>query len=165
MPPTTSSEKVRLPTTKPCDYCSDYLSKLIVLKYFSLPFTLFEPYGAVFIMNSKIHLRKNSSNEYFKTISHYLRVYSLSGFTVGRSINGLVFFFAAFAEVQVTVLSVLNLPRQGFSTTCPIGHCCVCSPRLFASEIFCDLPTYNKQRMNKMSPSLYTCCLETQNAR
>ena len=30
-------------------------SKLIVLKYFSLPFTLFEPYGAVFIMNSKIH--------------------------------------------------------------------------------------------------------------
>ena len=45
-------------------------------KYLSLPFTLFEPYGAVFIMNSKIHLRKNSSNEYFKTISHYLRVYS-----------------------------------------------------------------------------------------
>ena len=35
-----------------------------------------EPYGAVFIMNSKMHLRKNSSNEYFKTISHYLRVYS-----------------------------------------------------------------------------------------
>ena len=39
-----------------------------------------EPYGAVFIMNSKIHLRKNNSNEYFKTISHYFRVYSLSGF-------------------------------------------------------------------------------------
>ena len=54
--------------------------KLIALKYLSLLFTLFEPYGAVFIMNSKIHLRKNSSNEYFKTISHYLRVYSLSGF-------------------------------------------------------------------------------------
>ena len=34
----------------------------------------------VFIMNSKIHLRKNSSNEYLKTISHYFRVYSLSGF-------------------------------------------------------------------------------------
>ena len=50
----------------------------------------------------------NSSNEYFKTISHYFRVYSLSG-----SINGLVFFFAALAEVQVTVLSVLNLPQQG----------------------------------------------------
>ena len=133
--------------------------------FLTLPFTLFEPYGALFIMNSKMHLRKNSSNEYFKTISHYLRVYSLSGFTVGRSINGLVFFFAAFAEVQVTVLSVLNLPRQGFPATCPVGHCCVCHPRLFASEIFCDLPTYNKQRMNKMSPSLCTCCLETQNAR
>ena len=48
--------------------------------FLSLPFTLFEPYGALFIMNSKMHLRKNSSNEYFKTISHYLRVYSLSGF-------------------------------------------------------------------------------------
>ena len=73
-------------------------------------------------MNSKIHLRKNSSNMYFKTISRYLRVYSLSGFTVGRLINGPVFFFAA----------------------CPFEHCCVCNSRLFASEIFCDLPTYNK---------------------
>ena len=52
-PPTTSSEKVRLPTTRPCDYCAE----LIVLKYFYLPFTVFEPCGAVFIMNSKIHLR------------------------------------------------------------------------------------------------------------
>ena len=34
----------------------------------------------VFIMNSKILLRKNSSNEYLKTISHYFLVYSLSGF-------------------------------------------------------------------------------------
>ena len=48
--------------------------------FLSLPFTLFEPYGALFIMNSKMHLRKNSSNEYFKTISHYLLVYLLSGF-------------------------------------------------------------------------------------
>ena len=47
------------------------------LKYFSLPFT---PCGGVFIMNSRICLRKNSINEYFKAISHYLRVYSLSGF-------------------------------------------------------------------------------------
>ena len=111
--PTSSSEKVWPLTTGPCDHCADNSSKLIVLKYFSLPFTLFEPYGAVFIMNSKIHLRKNSSNEYFKTISHYFRVYSLSGFKIGRSINGVVFFFAALAEVQVTVLSVLNLPRKG----------------------------------------------------
>ena len=78
--PTSSSEKVQPLTTGPCDHCAEYMSKLIVLKYFSLLFTLFEPYGAVFIMNSKIHLRKNSSNEYFKTISHYLLVYLLSGF-------------------------------------------------------------------------------------
>ena len=38
-----TSENVRRLTTRPCD-----LSKLIALKYFSLPFTLFEPYGAVF---------------------------------------------------------------------------------------------------------------------
>ena len=157
------AKKVRPLTSGPCDR-TPFFFKINNLKYLSLPSTLFEPYGAVFIVNSKIHLRKNSSNEYFKTISHYLRVYSLSGFTVGRSINGLVF-FAAFAEVQVTVLSVLNLPRQGFPATCPVRHCCVCNPRLFASEIVCDLPTYNKRRMNKMSPSLCTCCLETQNAR
>ena len=30
------------------------------LVYLSLPFTLFEPCGAVFIMNSKIHVRRNS---------------------------------------------------------------------------------------------------------
>ena len=119
-------------TTGPCDHCAEYMSKLIVLKYFSLLFTLFEPYGAVFIMNSKIHLRKKSSNEYFKTISHYFRVY-------GSSIHSRAFY------------KLLNLPRQGFPATCPTGHCCVCSPLIFASEILCDSPTYNKQRMNKKS--------------
>ena len=74
------AKKVRPLTTEPCDHFAILRRKLTVLKYLSLPFTLFEPYGAVFIMNSKMHLRKNSSNEYFKTISHYLRVYSLSGF-------------------------------------------------------------------------------------
>ena len=53
--------------------------KINSVEVFPLPFTVFEPSGAVFIMNSKIHLRKNSLNEYFKTISHYFRVYSLSG--------------------------------------------------------------------------------------
>ena len=56
--PTSSSKKVRNLTTGPCDHCADNSSKLIVLNYFSLPFTLFEPYGAVFIMNSKLHLKK-----------------------------------------------------------------------------------------------------------
>ena len=74
------------------------------------------------------------------------------GLYIGHLINGLAFFFAGLAEVQVTVLSVLNRQWQGFPATCPIGHCCVCSPRLFASEIFCDLPTYNKQRINKIEP-------------
>ena len=87
------------------------------------------------------------------------------GLYIGRSINGLVFFFAGLAEVHVTVLSVLNRRRQGFPATCPIGHCCVCSPLLFASEILCDSPTFNKQRMNKVSPSRWTCYLETQSAR
>ena len=79
-PQLSPAKKVRLLTTGPREHCVVYDLKLIVLKYLSLPFTLFEPYGAVFIINSKIHLRKNSSNEYLKTISHYFRVYSLSGF-------------------------------------------------------------------------------------
>ena len=54
--------------------------KLILLKYFSLPFTLLEPCGAVIIMNSTIHLRKNSLNKYFKTIPHYFCIYSFSSF-------------------------------------------------------------------------------------
>ena len=104
-------------------------------------------------MNSKIHLSKNSLNEYFQAISHYFRVYSLSGFLKGRSMNVLVFFFPALAEVQVVVLSVLNLIRQGFPATCRIGHCCVCSPLLYASEIICDSSTYSKQRMTEIIPS------------
>ena len=72
--------KVTVLTTRPCDHYTNSVVKLIVLKYLSLPFTLFELYGAVFIINSKIHLTKNSSNEYFKTILHYFRVYLLSGF-------------------------------------------------------------------------------------
>ena len=128
-----------------------------------------ESCGVVFIMNSKIYLRKNSSNKYFKTVSHSFRVYSRLGLHTVRSMNALVVFFAAFAEVQVAVLLVLNLPRQGFSATCPIGHCCVCSPLLFASELLCDSPgnspTHSKQRMNKMSPSRWPCWMETESAR
>ena len=85
---------------------------------------------------------------------------------IGRSINGLVFFFAGLAKVQVTVLTVLNRRRQGFPATCPSGYCCVCSPQLFASEILRYSPTFNKQRMNKMSPaSRWKCYLESQSAR
>ena len=86
------------------------------------------------MMNSKIHLKKNSSNEYFKAILHYFRVLFTLGLYNGRLMNALIFFFVALAEIQVAVLSVLNLPRQGFLATCRIGHCCVCSPLLFASE-------------------------------
>ena len=46
---------------------------------------------------------------------HYLFTLGLYN---GRSTNTLVFFYAALAEVQVAVLSLLNLPRQGFVATC-----------------------------------------------
>ena len=42
------AKKMRFLTTRPRNHYSNLL-----LKYLSLPFTLFEPYGAVFIMNSK----------------------------------------------------------------------------------------------------------------
>ena len=45
------AQKVRPHTTGPCDHCTFSMRKLIVLKYFSVPFTMFEPCGAVFIMN------------------------------------------------------------------------------------------------------------------
>ena len=121
------------------------------------------------MINSTINLRKNSSKEYFKAILHYFRVLLTLGLYKGRSMSALVYFFVALAEVQVAVLSVLNLPRQGFLATCRIEHCCVCSPLLFASDIIYDSPgdspKYCKQKMNKMSPSQFSCCLETQNAR
>ena len=59
---------------------SDHRATWPLQNYYPLPFALFEPCGAVFIMNSKIQLRKNSLNEYFRAILHYFRVYSLWGF-------------------------------------------------------------------------------------
>ena len=52
------AKKQQFPTTRPCDHCTNRLLKLIVLKYLSLPFTLFEPYGAVFNMDSKIQFEE-----------------------------------------------------------------------------------------------------------
>ena len=118
---------------------------------------MFEPYGAVFIMNSKIHLRKNSSKRVFENHFALFQCLFTLGLYIGRSINGVVFFFAALAEVQVTILLVLNLPRQGLPSTCPIGHCCVCSPLFFVSEILFDSQAYNKQRMNKKSLAVLPC--------
>ena len=129
--PTSSSAKS---CTGTYDHWKNNVLTFIVLKYFSLPFTLFEPCGAVY-HEFKDTFEENSLNEYFKTISHYFRVHR-SRWTHWS------FFFAALAEVQVVVLSVLNLLWQGFPASCPIGHCCVCSPLLFASEILCDSPTH-----------------------
>ena len=70
------AKKVRLLTTRLCDRCTSLLLKLIVLKYLSLPFTLFEPYGTVFIMNSKIQFEKKivqmSISKPFCTISVFI---------------------------------------------------------------------------------------------
>ena len=121
------------------------------------------------MINSTINLRKNSSQEYFKVILHYFRVLFTLGLYNGRSMNALILFFVAFAEVQVAVLSVLNLPRQGFPGHLSNRALLCLSQLLFASEILCDLPgdsrTYSKQRMNKISPSRLPCWLKTQNAR
>ena len=51
-----SAKKVLPLTTGLCDRCVNERLKLILLKHLSLPFTLFEPYGTVFIMNSKMYL-------------------------------------------------------------------------------------------------------------
>ena len=70
------AKKVRPLTTQLCDRCTSLPLKLIVLKYLSLPFTLFEPYGTVFIMNSKIQFEKKivqmSISKPFCTISVFI---------------------------------------------------------------------------------------------
>ena len=77
------AKKVRLLTTHVtydscdlCDRCTSLLLKLIVLKYLSLPFRRFEPYGTVFIMNSKIQFEKKivqmSISKPFCTISVFI---------------------------------------------------------------------------------------------
>ena len=68
-----------------------------VLKYFPLPFTLFEPCRAVFIMNSKIHLRKISSKRAFQNHFALSPCLFTLGLYIGRSINGLVSFITALA--------------------------------------------------------------------
>ena len=62
----------------------------------------------------------------------------------------MVFFFAALAEAQVTVLTVLNPPQQGLPLV-QLGTVVFAARCFFASEILCDSPAYNKQRMNKKS--------------
>ena len=83
-------------------------------------------------------MASTSISKSFRIISMFftLRLYN------SRSMNALIFFSVTLAEVQVAVLSVLNLPRQGFLATCQIGH----SPLLFL------------QRMNKITRWL-TCCV------
>ena len=102
-------------------------------------------------MNSNIHLRKNSLNEYFKATSHYFLVHSLSGFITALDENVLVF-FVAHAEVQVAFLSVFkNRPQQGFPAPCRIRQCCVCSLLLFEQKYLAIRQrTCSKQRMKNL---------------
>ena len=61
----------------PCilHHSDTHVLQKLILSYqnnLSLPLTLFEACGAVFIMNSNIRLRKINLSAYFKAISHYL---------------------------------------------------------------------------------------------
>ena len=69
------AKNVRPLTTGLRNRCVLKSEKSIVLKYLFLLFTV-EPYGAVFIMNSKIHLRKipqTSISKPFRIISVFIR--------------------------------------------------------------------------------------------
>ena len=56
-------------TTAPRNHWMIVMLKLLFLKHFSLPWMLFEVSGTVFIMNSKIYLRKISLEDVFQ--SHF----------------------------------------------------------------------------------------------
>ena len=48
--------------------------KVLTLKQSSLPYALFEACGAVFIMNSNVHLRTNGFNDNFGVMLYYFSV-------------------------------------------------------------------------------------------
>ena len=126
-------KKVRLLNTGPCDHCTVLNVKLIVLKYFSLPFTLFEPCGAVFMMNSKINLRKNSSNEYFKAILHYFLVLFTLGLYNGRSMNTLIFFFRCSPKFRSPFFRCYIFHGKDFALLClQPAAICLTNTLLFA---------------------------------
>ena len=125
--------------------------KLTDIKHFFLPFMLFEACGAVFIMNSKINLRKLAWGS-ISVISHHFPVYSLSGSTTNRcmrpsfsSLLSLKFFSRSFGVKSSTARISSHFSTQGhywFAARCYLG------------EILHDSPTVNiiSPRMNKISP-------------
>ena len=62
-----------------------------------------------------------AQNEYFKTISRYLRVYSLSRY-IGRSINGLVSFIAALVQPETSPAAKSNEKRMLSQASWSSGH-------------------------------------------
>ena len=62
-----------------------------------------------------------AQNEYFKTVSHYLRVYSLSRY-IGRSINGLVSFIAALVQPETSPAAKSNEKRMLSQASWSSGH-------------------------------------------
>ena len=99
---------------------------------------------------------KNSSNEYFNTISHYFCAYSLSRFIQA-------------ARLTDWSSSLLSLKFGSPFFRCKTFHAKDFQPLVQSGTVVftarCYSPTFNKQRMNKMNPSRWTCCLETQSAR
>jgi len=50
------AQEVRQQTTGPCGQCTIYYMKLMILKYFSLPFTLFEPNVELYLSQTQIYI-------------------------------------------------------------------------------------------------------------
>ena len=115
-------------TTKPCDACTMQPWNLMVLNCFSPPFTLFEPLWSCIYYEFKDTFEEKELKRVFRSHFALFPCLFTLGLYKGCSMNELVFFLVALAEVQVAVLSVLNLPRQGFLGTCRIGHCFVLQP-------------------------------------
>ena len=89
--------------------------KLTDLKHFSLPFTLFEACGAVFIIPSKINWRKISLNEYFKAISHYLFQCLLFTFGLDARSSSSSLFWLKFISPFLIIIAKTLLQSQGSS--------------------------------------------------
>ena len=88
---------------------SDHLAMRLLWNYYPLPFTLFESCGTVFIMNSKIQLRKNSLANISKSFCIIFPCLFTLGLYNSRSMNAII--ITALAEVQVAILLVSSTAR------------------------------------------------------
>ena len=103
-------------TTRPCDACTMQPFSLLVLNCFSPFYTVWTLWSCIYYEFKDTFEEKELKRVFQSHFALFPCLFTL-GLYKGGSMNELVFFLVALAEVQVAVLTVLNLPQQGFLAT------------------------------------------------